>query len=158
MEVSVKNIKRINDLMKCDKVSYYKMVEAFDLEVKTTRFINSSFRLKDLNPIEFVAEIERAQAKRAIFEQKVENVLKSKRYKSFIKDYKDFNSAYSMGETVEVIISDGDIREYIMITDNREHYARSSKFRGRENYGHAILRADVSNDKIKCEIDVKAKR
>lgn len=97
--------------------------------------------------------IERCQEKYRIFNERVKSILKSKKVKDFVIDYQFWSSGYSMGESVEVVITDGIAKYTHYVSDFRKEYrGRAKRWNNKITYGSCILFCDIKSQKTKYEI------
>ena len=137
-----------------NKCSLYKLSEVFNNFASSSYFDADNFKRGNVS--EVLKQIEIIQNKQKIFENKIEKVKQGKKYKDFIKQYKDTFSHYSMGESVEVHFTDGICRKYETIADRRTYYSRSL-YNKNIKHGLYLLCCDISKDRTKYTLTIREK-
>lgn len=88
-------------------------------------------------------------------QKKYLKVLKSSTVAEFVEKYRNWDSGYSMGETVSVKFVGNIVNCEILFEDRREVYrGTSKKWNNNIKYGYATLIVDISGSRIKTKTEI----
>ena len=169
MEISAKQFERLSQLINTLDT---------DCKAKTSKFdeIFCGFQLSNFYLTEnerkemikskdnFLKYWQISDERKYFVNMKCESCLKSNAYKKFVEEYKNWSSGYSMGETIDVLLTIK-IGEYVykkcdIIADYREKYrGDAKKYNNKIKYGSATLNIVYDNNKkMKSSIDLINKK